>query len=93
MNEDDEYYYLKPIEPKNKPMNKIFYNYLYTGAASAFFLLLAFIDVLIREPKNNPDNWAHTWDYMSLFGKVDAILCVVLILWTMGCIVVRSKFN
>ena len=65
---------------------KFFLNYFYTGAAAAFFLLLAFIDVLIREPKDSWNYWDQTWDIMSVFGKIDVVLFAALFAWTIGVV-------
>jgi uncharacterized membrane protein len=69
---------------------KIFYNYFVTGGAAIFFFILALFDLLLREP-NNPHY--DSWQYMSLFGKIDTILCVGLFVWTVGCILIRGKWN
>jgi hypothetical protein len=74
-------------------MKKYIYNYFITGGAAAFFLLLAFIDLLSREDKNDPNFWAKSWDYMSLFGKIDCILFVVLFVWTIAIQLVKSKWS
>jgi len=71
---------------------KIFYNYFVTGGAAIFFFFLALIDLLIREDKNDPNAWAKSWEYMSLFGKIDVIIMGLLFVWTIGVILIRNYY-
>ena len=74
-------------------MKTFFFNPKYTIGAGFIFFMLALIDILIREPKGDPNNWMNTWEYMSLFGKVDAIICTALLIWTILITLIKSKWK
>lgn len=74
-------------------MKTFFFNYFYTGSAAIIFFGLALVDLLANEDKNDPNRWAHTWDYLSLFGKIDTLLSAALLLWTIGVVLVKSKWK
>lgn len=73
-------------------MKNLFFNYWLTGAAGFVFFFIALFDLLKHET-NARAQWNQSWELMSVLGKVIALLCTGLILWTMVCLVVRSKWN
>lgn len=73
-------------------MKNIFYNYWITGSAAGVFFFIALFDLLSHET-NARAQWNQSWELMSVLGKVSALLCTGLILWTIGIRLVRSKWN
>ena len=69
------------------------FNPIYSGILALLFFFFALGDLLYYEFTHQAasDDWAYTWEHMSTFGKIDAVLCMLLIVWTVIAQFTRIK--